>query len=102
MKLKIIQQVKLLCLDSSFGLSDLKTCSLVASFCLDKKKQEMSNISSKTFFIVSIQGENEDKIIHVFNSNMKVTPSVALGSLPRLYCLSSVTGSFTHLAPLSY
>ena len=46
--------------------------------------------------------ENEEKIIHIFNSNMKVDPSVRLGKLPRLYCFFSITASFTHLASLSY
>ena len=63
-----------------------KACSLDASFCFTKE-QEKNNTSSKTVFTVRIQGENEEKIIHIFNSNMKVDPSVPLGKLPRLLFL---------------
>lgn len=76
-----------------------KACSLVAFFCFTKE-QEKNNTSSKTVFIARIQGKNEEKIIHIFNSNMKVDPSVPLGKLPRLYCFFSMTASFTHLASL--
>lgn len=79
-----------------------KTCSLVASFCFTKNKKKVTQVQRLSSLLES-RGKMKRKLFIFSIPIWRLTPSVRLGKLPRLYCFFFYNCFFFyHLAFLSY